>query len=193
MLAGTGLVGSADLDLPARQGHEVHAAVHALAQPVEPVAVVEPLPVAAPPPVEPVVVTTTVPAPPVWEPTIEQWFRPSGRNGGTEGLVEALTRLALRDNAPLYLSDTWGRVAGSAASDHHVSQSNSWASDLAVRGIQQPTPATEAAARRIGAALGEADWPGGELIKTIDGYRFQVLWKVAGHYNHVHVGVRKVG
>ena len=191
MLGGSGLVGSADLDVPGQE-REVHHAVHAFAQPVEPVAVVEPLPVVAPPPVEPVVVTT-VPAPVVWEPTIEEWFRPSGRNGGTEGLVGALARLALRDNPPLYLSDTWGRVAGSATSDHHVSQSSSWAGDLAVRGIQQPTPATETAARRIGAALGEPDWTGGDLTRTIDGYRFQVLWKVAGHYNHVHVGVRKVG
>ncbi len=126
------------------------------------------------------------------QPTPEQWFRPSGRNGGTEGLVDALASLALRDNAPLYRSDTWGRTGGNAASDHHVSQTNSWAGDLAVRGIQRPTPATETAAKRIAAALGEPNWTSGDLSKTIDGYRFQVLWKVAGHFNHVHVGVRKV-
>jgi len=123
----------------------------------------------------------------------EQWFSPAGKNGGTEGLARFLAAIALHDNSPLYVSEQWGRTTGGDQSDHHASRSDSWAADLAVRGIQVPTPATETAARRVAAALGEADWEGGDLQKTINGYRFQVLWKVAGHFNHVHVGVRKVG
>ena len=123
----------------------------------------------------------------------EQWFQPSGRNGGTEGLARFLAAIALRDNPPLYVSEQWGRTTGGEQSDHHVSRSDSWAADLAVRGIQAPTPATETAARRVAAALGVPDWGGGDLNVTVSGYRFQVLWKVAGHFNHVHVGVRKVG
>ena len=73
-----------------------------------------------------------------------------------------------------------------------MSRTDSWAVDVAVLGIQSPTPATELAAKRIAAALGVPDWTGGDLTKTVNGYRFQVLWKVAGHFNHVHVGVRKV-
>jgi hypothetical protein len=122
----------------------------------------------------------------------EQWFTPGGRNGGTEGLARFLAAIALHQNAPLYVSEQWGRTTGGANSDHHVSRSDSWAADLAVRGIQSPTPATELAAKRVAAALGEPNWPGGDLQKTINGYRFQVLWKVAGHFNHVHVGVRKI-
>lgn len=122
----------------------------------------------------------------------EQWFQPSGLNGGTEGLARFLAAIALRDNPPLYVSEQWGRTSGGAQSDHHVSRNDSWAADLAVRGIQAPTPATELAARRVAAALGVPDWGGGDLTRTIHGYRFQVLWKVAGHFNHVHVGVRKV-
>jgi hypothetical protein len=141
--------------------------------------------------------TTTLPLPPpppAPGPTDPlSWFKPSGRNQGTEGLVSALAELALKDNAPLYVSETWGRATGGANSDHHVSRTDSWALDVAVRGIQQPTMWTETAAKRIGAALGEPGWTGGDMTKTINGYRFQVLWKVAGHYNHVHVGVRKVG
>ena len=95
-------------------------------------------------------------------------------------------------NEPLYLSDTWGRTWGSATSDHYVGNTDAWAVDLAVRGIQRPTPQTEEAARRVAAALGHPDWTGGDLKVTIQGYRFQVLWKVAGHFNHVHVGVKKV-
>ena len=140
--------------------------------------------------------TTVVPAaaaaPFVLPTAPEQWFAPAGRNGGTEGLARFLAAVALRDNAPLYVSEQWGRTTGGDQSDHHISRSDSWAADLAVRGIQVPTPATETAARRVAAALGVPDWGGGDLNKTVNGYRFQVLWKVAGHYNHVHVGVRKV-
>ena len=122
----------------------------------------------------------------------EQWFKPSGRNQGTEGLAMALADIALKDNSPLYISETWGRTTGSPSSDHHISRTDSWAADLAVRGIQQPTAATRTAADRVASALGEPGWKGGDLVKVVDGYRFQVLWLVDGHYNHVHVGVRKV-
>ena len=145
--------------------------------------------VAARPAAEPAPAT---PAPFVYPTAPEQWFQPSGLNAGTEGLARFLAAVALRDNPPLYVSEQWGRTTGSEQSDHHVSRTDSWAADLAVRGIQVPTPATELAARRVSAALGVPDWGGGDLTKTIGGYRFQVLWKVAGHYNHVHVGVRKI-
>ena len=141
----------------------------------------------------PVQAVTTVPAPtPLVVPTApSQWFLPSGRNQGTEGLAMFLANLALRDNAPLYLSETT-RATGGSNSDHHVSRTDSWAVDVAVLGIQQPTPATRTAAARIASALGEPNWTGGDLTRTVNGYRFQVLWLVAGHFNHVHVGVRKI-
>lgn len=122
----------------------------------------------------------------------ERWFSPSGKNQGTEGLAELLAGLALHENAPLYVSERTGRRTGGANSDHHASRTDSWAVDVAVRGIQRPTPATRLAAKRIAAALGVPNWTGGDLIKTINGYRFQVLWLVPGHDNHVHVGVRKI-
>ena len=120
------------------------------------------------------------------------WFAPGGRNEGTENLAGALAAIALQDNEPLYISDGWGRTWGASSSDHSISRTDSWAIDVAVRGIQQPTPQTEEAARRVAAALGQPDWTGGDLKVTIQGYRFQILWKVAGHFNHVHIGVRKV-
>jgi hypothetical protein len=132
------------------------------------------------------------PAPFVLPTAPEQWFQPTGANGGTEGLARFLAAIALHENPPLYVSEQWGRTTGGANSDHHISRNDSWAADLAVRGIQSPTPATELAAKRVSAALGVHDWAGGDLTKTINGYRFQVLWKVAGHFNHVHLGVRKV-
>lgn len=157
---------------------------------VVPVAMVAP----APAPTVTTTVTTLSPLPPAFvQPTSpDQWFSPSGRNQGTEGLGVALAKIALQDNAPLYISEQWGRTTGAATSDHHVSRTDSWAIDVAVRGIQAPTPATYEAAKRISTALGEPNWGTGDLTKTINGYRFQVLWLVAGHYNHVHVGIRKV-
>ena len=139
-----------------------------------------------------VAAATQAPAPFVYPTAPEQWFQPTGLNGGTEGLARFLAALAIRDNPPLYVSEQWGRTTGGGQSDHHISRNDSWAADLAVRGIQVPTPATELAARRVAAALGVPDWDGGDITKIINGYRFQVLWKVAGHFNHVHVGVRKL-
>lgn len=137
-------------------------------------------------------VTTAAPKAPFVVPTRpDQWFVPSGRNQGTEGLANLLAQLALHDNAPLYVSETT-RATGGANSDHHVSRTDSWAVDVAVRGIQRPTAATRTAAARIASALGEPNWTGGDLTKVVNGYRFQVLWLVAGHFNHVHVGVRKI-
>ena len=135
--------------------------------------------------------STTI-APLVVPTSPDQWFAPSGRNGGTEGLITFLANLAIRDNALAYNSEPTPRTSGSDLSDHHVSRTDSWAADVAVRGVQVPTSTTDTAARRIASALGQPDWTGGDLTKTINGYRFQVLWKVAGHFNHVHVGVRKI-
>ena len=120
------------------------------------------------------------------------WFRPAGRNQGTEGLASALATLALAGNQALYVSDGWGRTGPGVASDHHVLSTNAWAFDLAVRGASEPLPATELAAVRIAAALGHPGWAGGDLRTTRGGYRFQVLWKVPGHFDHVHVGVRRI-
>ncbi|MGH9264535.1 MAG: hypothetical protein ACRD1D_07575 [Acidimicrobiales bacterium] len=122
----------------------------------------------------------------------DQWFSPGGKNGGTEGLARFLAAVAVHDNTPLYVSDTWGRTGGNGLSDHHVSRTDSWAVDVAVRGIEAPSPATDLAAKRIATALGEPNWTGGDLTKTVKGYRFQILWRVPGHFNHVHIGVRKV-
>jgi hypothetical protein len=193
---GAALVAGACLFL---DGCAVPAARHELAAlPTEEVASVEavlatdfpPATLVAPPVTAPA--PAAAPAPFVYPTAPEQWFQPAGRNMGTEGLARFLAAIANRDNPPLYVSEQWGRTTGGAQSDHHISRTDSWAADLAVRGIQYPTPATELAAKRVSEALGVPNWAGGDLTKIIDGYRFQVLWKVDGHFNHVHVGVRKV-
>lgn len=148
------------------------------------VAVQATVPTTAPPPPAP---------PPLFVPTDpSQWFNPRGQHDGTEGITNDLATLGITDNAPLYVNECWGRTWGPPTSDHHISQIHSWACDLSIKGIQVPTPQTEEAARRIASALGVPGWTGGNLIKYISGYRIQVLWRVAGHFDHVHVGVRKL-
>ena len=136
--------------------------------------------------------TTAPPAPLVVPTSPSEWFNPRGRHEGTEGIVADLAKLGVTDNGRLYVNECWGRTWGASTSDHHTSQERSWACDLSVPGVQVPTPEAQKAAERIGTALGEKGWTGGNLRKTVNGYRIQVLWKVAGHYNHVHIGVRKV-
>lgn len=133
------------------------------------------------------------PPPPLFVPTDpSQWFNPRGQHDGTEGITNDLATLGITDNSPLYVNECWGRTWGASTSDHHASQLHSWACDLSIRGVQVPTPQADEAARRIASALGVQGWTGGNLVKTINGYRIQVLWRVADHFNHVHVGVRKI-
>lgn len=135
--------------------------------------------------------TTAAPAPLVVPTAPSEWFNPRGRHEGTEGIVADLAKLGVTDNGRLYVNECWGRTWGASTSDHHRSQTRSWACDLSVPGVQVPTPEAQEAAERIGSSLGEPGWKGGNLRKTVDGYRIQVLWKVAGHFDHVHIGVRK--
>ena len=135
----------------------------------------------------------SAPAPVFVVPTeVGQWFNPSGRNQGTEEPATFLAALALHENPDLHITSGWGRAWGDLNSDHHATRSDSWAVDLAVPGVSYATAATELAAQRIASALGEPGWPGGNLVKQANGYRFQLLWRVFGHFDHVHIGVRKV-
>ena len=133
------------------------------------------------------------PSPPLVVPTsIDQWFTPSGANRGTQGLVDYLSGLARHGNAPLAITSGWGRHWGSTESDHHASRADSWACDLAVPGVSSPSEAGDIAAQRLASALGQPGWTNGNLVVTHGGYRFQLLWRVYDHYDHVHIGVRKL-
>jgi len=123
----------------------------------------------------------------------DQWFTAAGRNQGTEEPATFLAALALHDNPALAITDRWGRTYGEERSDHHITRTDSWAIDLAVPGLSYATQATGTAAARIASALGHRGWTGGNLVVHVNGYRFQLLWKVAGHFDHVHIGVRKGG
>lgn len=82
-----------------------------------------------------------------------------------------------------------GRVntASGNTSDHYQGATSSYAVDLACVGARG-----DQALARIMAVLGRPDYKGGSWLNlTVGGYRFQVGWRVAGHFDHIHVGVKK--
>ena len=80
-------------------------------------------------------------------------------------------------------------------SDHWTGSRDSFAYDLS--NGNKPTEEMDNTARAIAARLG-FKWNGGELNRTVavNGYRIQVLYRTnvgGNHFNHIHVGVRRVG
>lgn len=74
-------------------------------------------------------------------------------------------------------------VGGSPTSDHLTTNTNTYAADL---------PPNDAVARKIAARLGMESYTGtNEVVK--DGYRYQLIWRDAGHYDHIHLGAEWVG
>lgn len=114
--------------------------------------------------------------------------------GGSQGAFEELVRKAglprpyissLKRSAsnPLSISNP--------GSDHNEANTTAYAGDFA-------TTDGEGYARRVAKAARWQEWQPGSYVtknyKASDGnyYRIQILWHVQGHYDHVHVGVRRV-
>lgn len=80
-------------------------------------------------------------------------------------------------------------VGGSSTSDHLTTQTKSYATDY-------PTASGEQAARALAKRLGINGYNVGNFDRyplTVDGVKFsvQILWAVEGHFDHIHVGVRR--
>lgn len=88
-------------------------------------------------------------------------------------------------------------TASGGVSDHYKGNPNAYAFDFGWGGAS-PTPAADRAASQIVAALGgPKNWgrTGGNFVVTRGGFRYQVIYRsnVGGnHYNHIHLGVRRV-
>jgi hypothetical protein len=78
-------------------------------------------------------------------------------------------------------------TASGHPSDHWIGMTSSYATDLPTSGA-----AGDALLRRISQALGVQLKAGTWNNVNIGGYRYQVGWRVPGHFDHVHVGVRKL-
>jgi len=85
-------------------------------------------------------------------------------------------------------------TASGGVSDHWVGSTVSYAVDIDSPGCTMTYPGGEAdrTARAIARAVGMPSHTG--FVSTVRGaYRFQLIWQAAGHYNHPHIGVKRVG
>jgi hypothetical protein len=124
--------------------------------------------------------------------------QPGGGYEGTEGLANDLMEYATRGTNVKVTSakrDNKNPASGNR-SDHHHGNKDAFAYDLSDG--SQPTPGMDRVASRIVRMLGGGkNWgrKGGNFTTEREGYRYQVIYRsnVGGnHYNHVHVGVKKL-
>ena len=122
---------------------------------------------------------------------------PSGDYAGTKDPILQLTKIAGGDVHVSSAKRNKEHTLSGGVSDHYAGNTRAYAHDLSW-GSSRPTAESDAAASRVVAALGgPSNWGshGGVFNKTINGIRYQVIYKsmVGGnHYNHIHVGARKV-
>lgn len=115
--------------------------------------------------------------------------------GGSEGVADAAKSIASSMGAPVTstkrnLADTL-RVGSNTGSDHYTGNTNAYAVDFGVSGTRG-----DELARRIADQYGiprENIGTYNRTTVTIDGqkYSLQLLWRVSGHYDHVHLGIRR--
>ncbi len=115
--------------------------------------------------------------------------------GGSEGVADTAKALARSMGIPLTstkrnLADTH-RVGSTTGSDHYTGNTNAYAADFGVSGARG-----DDLARRIADAYGIPRSNIGTFNRhtiTVDGQRYsvQLLWRVSGHYDHVHLGIRR--
>jgi hypothetical protein len=80
-------------------------------------------------------------------------------------------------------------TASGNVSDHYTGSTSSYAVDISASGANG-----DALLAHLMQWFGHPEYKGGSWFNvTKDGYRYQIGWKVADHYDHIHVGVRKSG
>ncbi|HYH97945.1 LysM domain-containing protein [Hyalangium sp.] len=115
--------------------------------------------------------------------------------GGSEGVADAAKAIARDLGVPVTsqkrnLADTQ-RVGSSTGSDHFTGNSNAFAVDLGVSG-KKGDELARAIAKKYGIPEGNIGTYNRHII-NVDGkkYSLQLLWKVQGHFDHVHLGIRR--
>ena len=112
---------------------------------------------------------------------------PGGGWGGSVAPVQRAIVIGRRNGLTVTSAK---RSWGNTGSDHHTSQRRSFAADMS--NGTSPTPQMDRTAQVIAAACGHSGWKGGLLNVQANGYRVQLIWRYPNHYNHVHVGVRRL-
>ncbi len=115
--------------------------------------------------------------------------------GGSEGVANAARSIARDMGIPVTstkrnLADT-ERVGSNTGSDHFTGNTNAYAVDFGVAGARG-TELARAIADRYGIPRSSIGTFNRHTV-TIDGQRYsvQLLWQVRGHYDHVHLGIRR--
>lgn len=114
---------------------------------------------------------------------------PGGAGGDWGGSMQRALALAKSVGAtPSSQKRSRKLTASGNPSDHWVGSTQSYATDLPTSGA-----AGDALFKRVVTALGMPGLKSGTWQNvTIGGYRYQIGWRVPGHYDHVHVGVKKI-
>jgi predicted chitinase len=87
-------------------------------------------------------------------------------------------------------------TASGNVSDHYQGNTDAYAVDLSTAGNAKKDPAAkergDSMLAHLMQAFGHPEYKGGSWFNvTKNGYRYQVGWLVANHYDHIHVGVQK--
>jgi hypothetical protein len=78
-------------------------------------------------------------------------------------------------------------TASGGVSDHYTGSTSSYAIDIAANG-----PQGDSLLAHLMQWFGHPEYKGGSWFNvTKDGYRYQIGWKVADHFDHIHIGVKK--
>ncbi len=119
----------------------------------------------------------------------------AGAWGGSRKFARALARPGGRYGCvPTSEKRPRKSTASGGVSEHWVGSRLSYAVDIDSAKCTMTYPGGEAdrTARTIAAALGLPRHTG--IVSTVRGaYRFQLIWQTEGHYNHPHIGVKRVG
>ena len=115
--------------------------------------------------------------------------------GGSEGVADAAKAIAKQMGIPVTsqkrnLADTQ-RVGSTTGSDHYTGNTRAFATDFGVAGAKGDQLA-RAIAKKYGIPEGNIGTYNRHTI-NVDGqkYSLQLLWKVKGHYDHVHLGIQR--
>ena len=111
-----------------------------------------------------------------------------GTGGNWGGSMPLALELARRVGAtPSSQKRSRQHTANGGVSDHWVGSTNSYAVDLPTSGA-----AGDKLLAKIAAELGVKLVAGSWNNINIGGYRWNIGWKVPGHFDHVHYGVKKL-
>lgn len=110
-------------------------------------------------------------------------------DGDWAGSKPIIMQLAQMSGLPITSTKRAMKMTASGnMSDHYIGNRSAFAADLGA----SPSPQADATAQRLAAAMGGTWVPGQWMNVTRAGYRMQLGWRVPGHFDHIHIGARKL-